>query len=162
MTNEPHDDVIELTFPASSSYVRLSRLAAAALAAELGFDVEAVDDLRIAVDEAVTLLVQGAPTATVSLQFRPTIDGLEVSGRCEGDGLPPIEVTDLVEAILSATADEHRVSSGTGFRAFELRKTRADLSDALDDELDDPASLAEAWQASNSVDGSSVDGSSVE
>lgn len=124
MSSERSPEVIELTFPASSRYVRLSRLAAAALAAELDFDVEAVDDLRIAVDEAVTLLVSGRHDASITLRFLPSRDGLVIEGHCEGADVDGFEVTDLVEAILSATADEHTVRSGPGERRFRLVKVR--------------------------------------
>ncbi|MEZ5232196.1 MAG: ATP-binding protein [Acidimicrobiia bacterium] len=122
MSSERSPEVIELTFPASSSYVRLSRLAAAALAAELDFDVEAVDDLRIAVDEAVTLLVSGRHDAPITLRFLPSRTGIVIEGRCEGAEVDGFEVTDLVEAILSATADEHEVHAGPGGRRFRLVK----------------------------------------
>lgn len=129
MSSERSPDVIELTFPASSSYVRLSRLAAAALAAELDFDVEAVDDLRIAVDEAVTLLVTGRHDAPITLRFLPSRTGIEIEGRCEGGDVDGFEVTDLVEAILSATADEHTVRSAPGERHFRLVKRLHPVAD---------------------------------
>ena len=128
MSSEPSTEVIELTFPASSKFVRLSRLAAASVAAELDFDVESVDDLRIAVDEAVTMLVSGGHAARVALRFQPTETGLDVQGHCAGDGVDPVELSDLVEAILSATTDEHHFESGNGSRTFTMTKHRGDYA----------------------------------
>lgn len=122
----PRHDTVELTFPASSRFVRLSRMSAATLAAEMDFDVEEIEDLRIAVDELVTLLVSGAEGAPVRLRF-VTMDGrLEVDGRCEGPTVPAGAVGDLVEAILSATIDQHHVELVAGSRRFSFEKRRQD------------------------------------
>jgi serine/threonine-protein kinase RsbW len=137
-SSEPGSDAIELTFPASSRYVRLSRLAAASLATELDFDVEEVDDLRIAVDEVVTLLVDGEHGGRISIRFVAGDGSLTVEGRCEGalPGAPA--VSDLVEAILSATTDHHEIRSTAEERSFSITKTRVD---------DAGERAAEAWEA---------------
>ncbi len=50
-------DVISLTVPAAERFVRLVRIGAASLARRRGFSVRAIDDLRVAVDEAFVLLL---------------------------------------------------------------------------------------------------------
>jgi len=129
MATEPNTEVVELVFPASTRYVRLSRLAAATLASELGYDVEEVDDLRIAVDELVTFLVEGDPLVaagdhgpTASLRFLAGPDEIVVEGRC--DAARPVDtgLSDLVEAIVSATTDEYTVDASLGSRAFRIVK----------------------------------------
>lgn len=124
MATEEHGDAVELTFPASSRFVRLSRMAAATLAAELDFDVEEIEDIRIAVDELVTLLVGGADGASVGLRFVAKDGRLVVEGRCRGPMVPAAEVGDLVEAILSATIEEHQVDLSAGHRRFAFHKSR--------------------------------------
>ncbi|MFN0027983.1 MAG: hypothetical protein ACKV2O_12520 [Acidimicrobiales bacterium] len=124
MTSEERGDAVELTFPASSRFVRLSRMAAATLAAELDFDVEEIEDIRIAVDELVTLLVGGVDGAPVGLRFEAGDGRLAVEGRCRGATVPAAEMSDLVEAILSATIDEHRVDLSAGHRSFSFHKVR--------------------------------------
>jgi len=52
---------VDLTVPASSEHLRVLRLVAASLAARLGIDVDQLDDLRIAVDELCSLLIEHAP-----------------------------------------------------------------------------------------------------
>ena len=49
--NERHDGVVRLELPIASQYIRVARLVASGLGASAGLDVDAVDDLRIAVDE---------------------------------------------------------------------------------------------------------------
>jgi len=50
-------DVISLTIPASMRFVRLARIAVASIARRRGLSVRAIDDLRLAVDEAFMLLL---------------------------------------------------------------------------------------------------------
>ena len=49
--SEARAEVVELAFPASTELVTLARYAAATVAARAGFDVETIEDLRLAVDE---------------------------------------------------------------------------------------------------------------
>jgi hypothetical protein len=51
-----------------------------------------------------------------------------VDGRCDDAAVDNLEPSDLVEAILSATTDEHRFESGPGYRSFSILKHRADLA----------------------------------
>lgn len=124
MTSEPNSETIELRFPASTRFIRLSRLTAATLAAEMGFDVESADDLRIAVDELVTVLVEGDHGKLVTLRFRVEDDRLEVTGACEQPWPEDGEPSDLLEAILAATTDGHEVSAAPRPRSFAFTKYR--------------------------------------
>lgn len=50
-------DVISLTIPASPKFVRLVRIGAASIGRRRGLSVRSIDDLRLAVDEAFSLLL---------------------------------------------------------------------------------------------------------
>jgi hypothetical protein len=50
-------DEIRLDLPASGPYARIARVAASSLALRLGAPARAIEDLRLAVDEAVVLLL---------------------------------------------------------------------------------------------------------
>jgi hypothetical protein len=62
-------DAVRLELPAVGRFVRLARLLASGVAAAAGFDVDAVEDFRIAVDEVCTGLVEAAPGGTMELEF---------------------------------------------------------------------------------------------
>ena len=53
MNDERADGLIELVLPADTRLVRVARLVASGVATAAGFDVDEVEDLRIAVDEVV-------------------------------------------------------------------------------------------------------------
>jgi hypothetical protein len=61
MDNEQQVGPVDLTVPASSEHLRILRLVSSSLAASLGHDVDQLDDLRIAVDELASLLIEHAP-----------------------------------------------------------------------------------------------------
>ncbi len=72
---------VDLTVPASSAHLRILRLVSSSLGASLGLDVDQLDDLRIAVDELCSLLIEHAP-AGVSMRVTMTTahDHLVVEG----------------------------------------------------------------------------------
>lgn len=106
-------DDLNLRFPSDSSYLGISRLNATAVAAGGNFDIDELDDLRLAVGEAMAwLLSRGDSQALVDMRMTCT-DGLFVlSATVEGDSIGDDEPDDLVHAILGATVDEYSVTSG--------------------------------------------------
>lgn len=72
--------VVDLGLPALTPYVSVLRSTAAALAARLDFTIDEIEDLRIAVDEASSLLLaQAVPGTQLSCQFRLSAPELTVS-----------------------------------------------------------------------------------
>lgn len=125
MVASPHH--VELVVPASADYVEPVRLTAASLAAELGFDVEEVDDIRIAVHELFVLLLdddqrQPAPPALpdrsgdearIELRF----DLVRASGclrvtarRLDDASRALVDIDDITRAIVSAATDDWQLS----------------------------------------------------
>jgi serine/threonine-protein kinase RsbW len=106
------DGPIELTIPADSRLLRLVRLVASGLASTAGFDVEQLEDLRIAVDEAVAALLEGGDGSRLVLSF--AVDDRAVAmvghtGRSAEafDG----ERLDISRQILDAVCDENELAS---------------------------------------------------
>jgi serine/threonine-protein kinase RsbW len=99
-------DVVELDVPADPAYVAVVRTATAGLAARLDLTLDRIEDLRIAVDEACTLLVHRNPPGsggTIRCQFTLEVATLtiEVSG-------PAVTLPDpgaYAWAVLSALVD---------------------------------------------------------
>lgn len=66
----PPNDVVRLVLPAEPDYGRIARIAASSLALRLGLPFPAIDDLRLAVDETVILLLrpEGRP-GEITIEF---------------------------------------------------------------------------------------------
>jgi serine/threonine-protein kinase RsbW len=72
-------DTVELTVPADPAYLSVLRTVIASLAAQRDFTLDEIDDLRIAVDEAGTLLLPHAgPGSRLSAVFGGSATTLRV------------------------------------------------------------------------------------
>lgn len=73
------DDVIRLVLPADPAYGRIARITASNLALRLGFGHAEVEDLRIAVDELVILLLRpDGDIGNVTVEYDVTPDELAI------------------------------------------------------------------------------------
>jgi serine/threonine-protein kinase RsbW len=117
---------VQLSLPATSSHLRLARVMAAGVASLGQLDYDSVEDLRIAVDELCTLLVQGAaPGGRIDLVYRLAGDHLEVEARTASRaGAVAPAVPSLTGQILSAVADGYELWAADGHIGFTLRSAR--------------------------------------
>ena len=92
---------IELTLPMGSEWVRVARLTVAGVASRLPFAVDDVEDIKLAVTEAINNAIQHAPlqpapgeTPTISIVIETSSEGLWVNIADEGrlqEALPTAE-----------------------------------------------------------------------
>ena len=105
-------DEVSLKFPASFEYIRLARLVASGLAAQVNFNLDDIEDLRIAVDELCSALVEAAAdrTSTVTVTF--SVDDQQI--HMEAD-VPTVGangsyvIDDISSHILRAAVDRHEL-----------------------------------------------------
>src|SRR3954454_23315644 len=103
---------MRLTLPAAAEFARLARLTVAGLATRLGFSYDEVEDLRIAVGEACSLLVTSQRDgASLELVFRIDPARLVIDATGPGDPLGGAE-EGLSQTILEAVVDEFDIRSG--------------------------------------------------
>lgn len=126
MTVDAADELI-IRFPARSGYLEISRLNATAMAAGAGFDVSELDDLRLAVDEAVAWLLSDDPSGTIELAIHRSPGELGFRGVLSGPDIADRELHDLLHAILGATTDGYEAGRDEdGNRYLSLVKRAAD------------------------------------
>jgi len=101
-------DEIRLALPASPEHVPLARLTVASLAGALGFSFDAVEDLRIAVDELCYLLGADGRPGSIHFEFDVDKNSLVIIGEGAPGG-PVREFAELSEQILAATVSEYTV-----------------------------------------------------
>ena len=110
------DGTIGMTIPPDPRLVRPVRLAVGGLAALAGFDVESIDDLRIAVNELTARLIERGDGSELSLKIavitpnRIRIDASTVAG------VEPADDDRFVfsDQILSVVADDHGFERSNG------------------------------------------------
>ena len=89
---------ITLELPADARFLLVARSVVAGTAAGLAFPYDAVEDLRIAVTEAISvLLALPAPKDRITLDMETDVDGLQiqVSSDAAGGPWPPEGVREL-------------------------------------------------------------------
>jgi anti-sigma regulatory factor (Ser/Thr protein kinase) len=120
---------IELSIPVQADLVVLARLTVAAVASRAGFDIEEIEDLRLAVDELCVSTAKPGVSGRLNLSFLPDNNTIEITCTFVPDGtggvLPMGESfdSDLSDRILDALVTEH----GRGEDSSWLRKGRSAL-----------------------------------
>lgn len=119
-TSRDHDeDVVALTVPATASYLGVVRTATAGLAARLQFTLDEIEDLRIAVDEACTMLLRSAAAnADLTCRFKVTDDSVLVDISVPAHSEPPRPPALSWQVLTSLTSD---VSLNNDDNRFSLR-----------------------------------------
>jgi serine/threonine-protein kinase RsbW len=132
VNDERADGLIELVLPAESRLVRVARLVASGVATTAGFDVDEVEDLRIAVDELCTALVEGGDGSALLLSFDLGDGEVTVLGStsASGDAVFEPDRLALSRQILAVVADEYDLHADHGQISVRVRKRRATVNDA--------------------------------
>jgi hypothetical protein len=130
----PVAGLVELTLPAGSDLLVLARFAASTVASRSAFDIEEIEDLRLAVDELCLSVLDGRRTGVLVLRFDGQPDQIEVWCLYDGSSVAPgdreraeweLETGDLSGRILDALVDEHGPVVLDGRRGARLCKRRA-------------------------------------
>ncbi len=97
---------VVLTVPAQASFVSLVRTAASAVCAQADFTVDALDDLKLAVDEACALAIAAAPPDTdLTVTFRILGHVVEVTLRSPSAIGTPVRTNTFAWTVLTALVD---------------------------------------------------------
>jgi serine/threonine-protein kinase RsbW len=116
------DSPVRLVIPARARFLRLARLTAAGIAGDIGFGLDAIEDLRVAVDEVCAVLIAGVEgAAELELVYRASADGLVIEGSCVNGGSVP-ELHPVARELLAMTADDYSVSAAGDTVSFRLLK----------------------------------------
>ncbi len=122
---------VELSLPVEDDLLVLVRFTVSAVASRAGFDIEEIEDLRLAVDELCLLVLQGRRTGRLLLSMAAGPEQIEV--RCHYDGTEqPREDGALADGddiglsarILDALVDEHGPEPRGGRPGARLCKRR--------------------------------------
>lgn len=120
-------DKVSIKIPAAPSYLQVVRLIAAGLASRLGFTLDDIEDLKIAVDELSAYLT-GAQGREGTLELSFAIDGQSIAITGSGHFTPGIkvrtELTQLSRQILETVADSASLHQDDGVPTFTLTKAK--------------------------------------
>jgi anti-sigma regulatory factor (Ser/Thr protein kinase) len=132
-------DAVELTLPVHADLIVLARFAAATIGSRADFDVEEIEDFRLAVEELCLSVVDGSSDGRIEIQFlrdeeqvevacsfRPgTGTGTGTGAAAQPDGSDAERRNELSDLLVEALVDEHGQEVEGGHRKAWLRKRRA-------------------------------------
>ncbi|HEX2051969.1 MAG TPA: hypothetical protein VHJ34_15230 [Actinomycetota bacterium] len=120
-------DVLTITIPASPEYVGVVRLVVSGLASRVGFTIDDIEDLKIAVDE-LTAYLTGPQGRDGTLRIRFGVDDarIEIEGAATLSDHQKVrsELTQLSRMILDTVVDDASLVHDGGQPRFTLVKTR--------------------------------------
>lgn len=109
-------DTIELEIPLTIRFASTVRAAAAAVCVDLGFSIDDIDDLRLAINEALSLLVDVDDPHLGRLRIDLESGDGTVTVRCvrqvDGDDSKIDNIDPLARRILDAVVDDYHVGDG--------------------------------------------------
>jgi serine/threonine-protein kinase RsbW len=115
--------VVRLELPVDARMVRVARLVVSGVAANAGFNVDEIDDLRLAVDEMCAVLLELGAGKPLNLAFAVEDARVEVAGNTAARSQPlDMSRYTLTEQILTAACDAHSLDVDGGIAQFTLSK----------------------------------------
>lgn len=118
---------VRLSIPTDAAFVRLARLVASGIGAQAELSVDEIEDLRIAVDEMCTTIIETADGGELTLAFAFDDAAVRISGSatCRAD-LDPADQQreELSRQILDVVMDERAVDRQGSALTFSMVKYR--------------------------------------
>jgi hypothetical protein len=115
---ELREDAVRLRVPAALEYVRIVRLTGSGVASRLGFDIEEIENLRVALDELASMTIDAASAGELEITFSTTDTELRIVGRAPVAEGVEVGVEPLTAQILKAVIDDYELRTDDGFVRF--------------------------------------------
>ena len=118
---------VELALPVEDDLLVLARFAVSAVASRAGFDIEEIEDLRLAVDELCLLVLRGRRAGRLLLVLSADPGRIDVWCHYDGADPPQDEAVgggELSARILDALVDDHGPDRRDGRTGAHLCKQR--------------------------------------
>ncbi len=123
-------DLVEVTVPLRTDFIATLRTVAASLGADAGFSIDEIDDLRLAISEIVSSLVDSGTSIDdrVVASFELGATGVAVAITTQR-GEIDVQLDDLAASILRSVVDEY-VVTGPRVHLVKLASEAASIASA--------------------------------
>jgi serine/threonine-protein kinase RsbW len=123
-----NQDNIELLLPLKPEYVSVARLTASGIANRVGFDIDTIEDIKVAISEVCSKIVSIGSSVTdrYTISFAVLSDKLVVSFACEDKslyGLFKDSTDELGFSILTALMDDLELFDSTNGILLSMEKS---------------------------------------
>jgi len=130
--------------PLRTEFVATLRTMAASLGADVGFSIDEIDDLRLALSEVVSSLldIEGSPDDRITASFDLRGGGVTVTIATDRVGVA-IELDDLAVTILDSVVDRYEIDGAN----VTLVKMASEAATMTADTTSDPAAVPTTTEA---------------
>ena len=104
-----NDDFVDVIVPLSSRYASTLRTLTASLGVDTGFSVDEIDDFKLALTEAFSMLITGHAEGRARASFSVATATLSVRLTLESGDDINVEPDELALAILRAVVDSYEI-----------------------------------------------------
>ena len=112
------ENIVRLSVPAALEYVRIVRLTGSGVASRLGFDVEEIENLRVAIDELASMAIEASDGGMLDISFRSGENELRIEGRAPAQSGAEVGIDALTGQILKAVIDDYELRTDSGQVCF--------------------------------------------
>lgn len=103
-------DTISMLIPLKAEYVSITRLTASGIASRMGFDIDTIEDIKVALSEILGKFIEKmSGTDRVNVDFRCLDDGISITFKIPDQSIPELFNSDedkFALAIISSLMDE--------------------------------------------------------
>lgn len=107
-------DTVSVLIPLKAEYVSIVRLTASGIASRLGFDIDIIDDIKVALSEVLGKFIEKSPGAErVNVDFLCLDDGISITFYIPERNIPNLfddETDKFALAIISSLMDEVEIA----------------------------------------------------
>ncbi|MGI6084293.1 MAG: ATP-binding protein [Acetivibrionales bacterium] len=107
-------DTVSVLIPLKAEYVSIVRLTASGIASRLGFDIDIIDDIKVALSEVLGKFIEKSPGAErVNVDFLCLDDGISITFYIPERNIPNLfddETDKFALAIISSLMDEVEIT----------------------------------------------------
>ncbi|MGL5255557.1 MAG: ATP-binding protein [Proteocatella sp.] len=127
MINHKHENIIKMTLPTDPKLISVIRMTASSIANHIGFNIEEIEDVKIAVSEACTNVIKYSNVNNFNLYFKSGEDYMEIQVEDTGTGCNPEEIKD---PLLSG---DERPCGGLGIYIMKTLMDEVEVNSKVED-----------------------------
>jgi len=120
----PAGVAVTLIVAAANDSIQFARLQTTAVAGRIGFDYDAIEDVRIAVSELCgTVISCASPTSELRLDISGNAGTLTVSGRAPLANGAALDRDDLSDQVLNVVTDDYKYDVSSDLVSFHMTRS---------------------------------------
>ena len=126
-----NNEQIKLTLPINAAYVSAARLTASSVANRLNFDIEEIEDIKVAVSEACAYIIRKNAFNTnndFKIEFDLSADKIKISLSVESAERFEVDDEEMSLLVIKAVTDSFNVNCQNGIFYMTIEKKHVQTS----------------------------------